>query len=451
MYLFNKLLRKIHFFLKDKNGMFNILTILIFMLIICIIAFAKDLSRIYFIRSHMQNSIESAVLSVCTALITEKLDKNTIEERLKEKTKHHMAEVFDPEEIAQIQEAKISIHYIHPMQHKIRLESTYELESKDFILGDLVSKCIPNITCISTGMIQRDFHHKTALSLNMVLDVSGSMHYVDSMTDEQNRQHRIAATSVQNPSIWGGAIQYQPQESRNKQKRSGGLFNSSKKAPKKNTNNRIPNSPIASPNLPEPTQKVSPIELPNSRLAFLKEASKTLVNMIQEGKKTSARIGIIAYNHGIEDQIPLTSNFSGINNKIEQLTASGGTNSFDAMKLAHSKLNPETSERRSHNLRDDEILKRYIVLITDGENSVPNRSRQFLDSETIKICEQAHRDNITVYTVSINAGPNGDKLLKYCASSEDHFHLVKNSQELANHFKDIASRIQPKNVRLIPN
>ncbi|ONI60371.1 VWA domain-containing protein [Candidatus Liberibacter solanacearum] len=428
MFLFNKQkLGKIQDILKDINGTFLTLTALLIFTIVFIVAFAIDLTRISFIQNHIQNSIDSAVLSGCANLTTGILDQTKTELILRKHAQHFIEQGLGPEKAQKIaQSADVSVQSTHiPMQYKVRLKSTYQLEPRDFILGSLIRVCVSEISCISTGMIQRD-SKKTALSLNMVLDVSHSM--IEPMTTNQQTSQPINYKEYQFQNL----IPWKPDRPQQSKK---------SKFKKKSSKN--------------PVQALPPsvVESPNSKLAFLKQASKTLVDILQDSTKNNpkalVRIGVISYNHEIDRTIPLSNNFSNIKKDIDQLRASGDTNSHPAMKSAYNYLQPETSERKAHNISQNESLKKYIIFMSDGKNN----HLLYGDSYTEETCKLARENGITIYTVYVNADADqsGERLLRACASSENHFYLVKKIEELADCFRNIAFRIQQKKVQIIPN
>ncbi|WP_407041852.1 VWA domain-containing protein [Candidatus Liberibacter solanacearum] len=429
MFLFNKQkLGKIQDILKDINGIFLTLTALLIFTIVCIVAFAIDIKRISFIQNHIQNSIDSAVLSGCANLTTGILDQTKTELILRKHAHHFIEQGLGPEKAQKIaQSADVSVQSTHiPMQYKVILKSTYQLEPRDFILGSLIRVCFSEISCISTGMVQRD-SQKTALSLNMVLDVSNSMN--KPMTTNKQTKQLINYKEYQPQNL----IPWEPDRPPKSKK-----SNFFKKNHLKTLSKRPPPSIV---------------ESPNSKLSFLKQASKTLVDILQDSTKNNpkalVRIGVIAYNDKIDRIIPLSNNFSNIKKEIDQLRASDDTNSYPAMKSAYNYLQPETSERKAHNISQNESLKKYIIFMSDGKNNHP----LYGDSYTEEICKLARENGITIYTVYVDADADqrGERLLRTCASSDNNFYLVKKIEELADCFRNIAFRIQQKKVQIIPN
>jgi hypothetical protein len=99
------------------------------------------------------------------------------------------------------------------------------------------------------------------------------------------------------------------------------------------------------------------------RINIAKNAAKKFVNSLKG--KGNIKITLIDYNHIAYDNYPFTDNFNFINNKIDSLVTSHGTNIGDALRKAYYKLTKTGSPD----------AEKYIVFLTDGEPSSFNVNR----------------------------------------------------------------------------
>ncbi len=78
-------------------------------------------------------------------------------------------------------------------------------------------------------------------------------------------------------------------------------------------------------------------------------------------------------------------------------------------------------------------FQKFIIFLTDGEN---NNFKSNVN--TIKICDKAKENFIKIVTISINASPNGQRLLKTCVSSPEYHYNVVNADSLIHVFQNIS-------------
>ncbi|MFT4325238.1 vWA domain-containing protein [Candidatus Liberibacter solanacearum] len=369
---------------------------------VCLIfvSFVIDITHLLHMKNHIQSSLDNAIISGCSIVVSDPKinDLNPQEERIRDVIKKNayvnMVQNFPAEHAAYIIEnANISFSkdLTNKYEYKITMEAKHQLSGKNFILGFLMPNVITHISSISTGIIQKP-SDKKAFSVEMVLDCSGSM--LDSM-----------------------------QESCDLSSGRGGYYFYSK------NNNK-----------------------PKSKIYALKTASSDFVNLIQETVQTfpqiSARIGLITFNHYIMQDSKLSNNFNVIKKTISRMKPKGGTDTFLPMNAAYEYLNNIPNETKAHNISDNVPLKRYIILMTDGENNHPS-----YDLKTINVCDNARKNGIIIYSIFLNyyEYTDGYELARKCASSEKHFFYANNTKALLDSFKSIAHAIQDKAVRIASN
>jgi len=81
--------------------------------------------------------------------------------------------------------------------------------------------------------------------------------------------------------------------------------------------------------------------------------------------------------------------------------------------------------------------------MTDGANNVNGA-----DAKTKQYCDKARADNITVYSIAFMAPPQGQSLLRYCATTSAEYFSAENTAELVAAFKLIGQNATKVLVRL---
>lgn len=84
-------------------------------------------------------------------------------------------------------------------------------------------------------------------------------------------------------------------------------------------------------------------------------------------------------------------------------------------------------------------LKKAVILMTDG--SFNARGYQNLgnsEAQARALCDNMKAKRILIYGVAFRAPTRGQDILRYCASTPQHFHLATNRSELETAYEDIA-------------
>lgn len=145
--------------------------------------------------------------------------------------------------------------------------------------------------------------------------------------------------------------------------------------------------------------------------------------------------------------LPLTPSRQSILDKIAALPATGMTYIPAGLEWGWKTLSP----REPFNEPTDPKYrtKRYIVLMTDGENTV---SPQYPDHEgrddilanmlTAEVCANIKNDNIEIFTIAFQIETNTVKsLLRNCATNPERFYDAADSTQLSGAFKQIAKQM----------
>lgn len=136
--------------------------------------------------------------------------------------------------------------------------------------------------------------------------------------------------------------------------------------------------------------------------------------------------------------MPLSTDWTTLNAKIDAMTPTGNTNVTIGMQLAWQTLTPAAPFNAPSTSPD---LDKVIILLTDGQNT-QNRwssSTTSIDSRTEKVCDNAKAANIRVYTVRVIDG--NAALLKNCATKPDMYFNVQQASQLNNVFSAIAQNL----------
>jgi len=141
--------------------------------------------------------------------------------------------------------------------------------------------------------------------------------------------------------------------------------------------------------------------------------------------------------------IGLTSSWSALNSKVDELSPTGNTNVTIGLQLAFQMLSPVAPFAAASPQAD---LDKVIVLLTDGDNT-ENRwstSQNAIDARTKLTCENVKAASIKLYTIRVING--NATLLKGCATKSDMYYDVESASQLTAVFATIAQNLA--NLRL---
>ncbi|MGE3990957.1 VWA domain-containing protein [Pseudorhodoplanes sp.] len=141
--------------------------------------------------------------------------------------------------------------------------------------------------------------------------------------------------------------------------------------------------------------------------------------------------------------LTLTSSWSALNGKIDELAPAGNTNVTIGLQVAFQMLSPVSPFSAATPKAD---LDKVIVLLTDGDNT-QNRwtsNQNSIDARTKLACANVKAANIKLYTIRVING--NASLLKECATKSDMYFDVQNANQLSGVFSAIAQNLA--NLRL---
>jgi Flp pilus assembly protein TadG len=141
--------------------------------------------------------------------------------------------------------------------------------------------------------------------------------------------------------------------------------------------------------------------------------------------------------------MPLSSDWTALNAKIDAMTPTGNTNVTVGLQMAWQTLTASEPFNAPAPRTD---LEKVIVLLTDGQNT-QNRwtsSTSSIDKRTEKACDNAKDADIRIYTVRVVDG--NATLLRNCATNPSMYYDVKQADQLNAAFSAIAQNLA--NLRL---
>lgn len=155
------------------------------------------------------------------------------------------------------------------------------------------------------------------------------------------------------------------------------------------------------------------------KIEALKDAVKVMFTALEEGVeradilKTTIRTGMVAYSDKIEVSkgYPIDYGWDGLINMVDTLSATGGTNIAPAIVAGHDMLKNDTVK--------PDGLKQFVVLMTDGANSIAGADLVQMDEDTAAACMAVREDGMEVFSISFDAQMRGRLVLVDCATFDD--------------------------------
>ncbi|MEO1661441.1 MAG: hypothetical protein AAFR51_10670 [Pseudomonadota bacterium] len=84
-------------------------------------------------------------------------------------------------------------------------------------------------------------------------------------------------------------------------------------------------------------------------------------------------------------------------------------------------------------------LKKAVILMTDGGfNHTGHRTLGESTAQARTLCDRMKSKGILIYSVAFSASASGQEVLKYCATTHQHYHQAENRTQLESAYKDIA-------------
>lgn len=199
------------------------------------------------------------------------------------------------------------------------------------------------------------------------------------------------------------------------------------------------------------------------KIGALKLAVASLMTELNKATADSpvklVRTAAVSYNDKMQTETSLAWGTTGALAYVNALPdePTGGTDSHGAFQKAYDKLVPSNStdetENPAHKQENGQVPTKYIVFMTDGNNTAYNGSSSTsngkkADTDTKTYCDKARASKLQVYTVAFMAPTNGQNLLKYCATTEENYYEAEDMDQLVQAFKAIGEKATAQIARL---
>ncbi len=143
--------------------------------------------------------------------------------------------------------------------------------------------------------------------------------------------------------------------------------------------------------------------------------------------------------------MPLSTDWTALNNKIDQMNPSGNTNVTIGLVWAWHALTSSVPFTEAVAPAPD--LDKVIIILTDGinteswknSNSTKVTSSSAIDARTALACSNIKAANIKIYAVRVIDG--NATLLQNCATNPTMFFDVQNASQLNSVFSAIAQNL----------
>lgn len=151
---------------------------------------------------------------------------------------------------------------------------------------------------------------------------------------------------------------------------------------------------------------------------FRKTAAKRFVGALLD----IDRAGVVDFDHSSFVRQPLTGDFDQVNNSIDNLDASGGTDIGGGIATANNHFDAESNKSRA----------KVEILLTDGRNTFGS------DAQTLQAARNAADRNITIHTIGF--GNSDNVLLRKVANiTNGTFNHVSDASDLPEVFERVAN------------
>lgn len=175
-----------------------------------------------------------------------------------------------------------------------------------------------------------------------------------------------------------------------------------------------------------------------------------------DGSEAKKHLAVRCAGSSLARLAPLTDDFAGLKTSISAMQPNGCTNVTMGAVWGQTMLTPNAPLSAAGPAKPG--LERYLILLTDGDNTQSRytngscdnaNSPALMDARTRAACADARAAGITLYTVQVIDG--SDALMRDCASTDKNgvklYHKVDDAADLDGVFRKIAAEIG--GVRLV--
>ncbi len=392
--------------LRDRRGNFGMMTALVFPVMLAAGGVAIDLTKMVMIKAELQDATDAAALAAASSLANDGKTAAQAKEIAMRFLKTQMTtggsanaegDQADKDKndytSATVIDIKETVLSGNNKSFQVDVATSYTLDFNPFtrLLGQKSTKMNAKSTAES-GTAEK----KNALSMYLVLDRSGSMSFKTGDIASQ-----ILPCQNWTESNWGKVVL---------------------------------------PTVPCYTRKI----------AALKKAVASLVTVFNtlDPDQKYVRTGAISYNDDTQSESKLAWGTKGASDYVNALPEqpTGGTDSHEAFATALAKIAPTNKNKETeigaHKDKNGQVPIKYIIFMTDGENTsydgyASNALAEKSDNETRASCVEARTAGVIVYTVAFMAPTRGQTLLRECATTPSNYFQAENMTALIAAFKAI--------------
>jgi Flp pilus assembly protein TadG len=415
-------------FLKDRGGNFGMMTAILLPVTLGVGGVSMDLIRALELKNQMQAAVDAGALAAASAMASKDMTEAEASALANSWIIADFSRSHAPEDETPEQKAAREAATEEGTQSRASTTETNEGEFFDITTNLSYAMPLNSLTrllgketiSISVTGTARSARQGNALSMYLVLDESGSMaDYTTTVNPVQATREESypCKKNGRNSTCYRTVTNYLTKMESLKAAASALFIELLKAADPKTTNT-----------------------------ALQRAAAKELI-----------RVGAVSYTHETKTAKAPQWGTEAAEEYVEDLPKKpeGGTDSSGAMTVAYNALKKVNSKGKDnteiveHAKKNNYNPARFIVLMTDGQmTGYSNKWNSTLDKATRKVCEDAKKDEIIIFSVAFMAPENGKSLLEACATDKDSYFEPEDMEELVAAFGDIARKASKSAARL---
>lgn len=388
--------------LTDREGNIAMTFAIVAVPLLAAIGVSIDYAQLVNSQRHLQDAIDAAAVSAAASIVAGKHTDTTAKDYAVNFVLGQMGSSITAAEAAQLK-SKLAVAVTTTgsgsvKTYTVKISGGYTVNLSPF--ANFVGYGTMPVSGVSTTQSQAV--SKTAMSMYLVLDRSGSMSFV---TDTLNVEDKDNSCLNYTSSSW----------------------------------------PYPSSATPCYINKMSALK--TAAAGFFDE-----LDALEDKDKTDTvvRVGGVSFNHEMQTPQDIRWGTKKMRHYVDALPdyPTGGTDMTDGMKEAYDTFMTD-AETKAHEKKDNDSFSKFIVLMTDGENTgASSKHNPALDVITLDYCTKARAAGITIYTVAFMAPANGEALLKACAGVTSNYYSAKDMSSLIEAFAEIGSKAAKQSTRI---
>ncbi|MFP3545582.1 pilus assembly protein TadG-related protein [Rhizobium sp. SIMBA_035] len=374
--------------LHDRSGNFGIFTAILVPILIGSAGVAIDVSNMVASQRQLQEASDSAALAAASALADGKVaDAAAAQQLAKDFVAGQMANYLSASDAAYLKN-NVTVNVVTTTtatgkSYKVNVSAAYNMGLTP-LMSVFGKKSVSLASNSATTSGTNDT--KTALSMELVLDQSGSMGYDTTTCAKYKSDNKTCKTYVIKIDALKAAA--------------GKLFDALDKA--------------------DPQHALVRTGVVSYNNGILRDSSNKI-------------IGVSPMNWGT----------SVGRTYVSTLQATGGTDATEPVQVSTAAIQKSTdgsdAESKEHVKKGNTTVDRYIVLMTDGEMTGNSSTWNSTKDKNVRdACDASKKAGVQIFTVAFMAPDKGKSLLQYCASSSNTYFEAETMEDLVDDFDSIA-------------